>query len=181
MCDVWPQCLVVVLVLHELFDVRFGLGITGTGPFFRLDDPRRQNWCPVAASAIPSQRYFLTSFRGSCPPHLVFISCGSFLTYHHVESTVSPPVQRNALFSPARRCSRRHPGSRCSQLLCRLESKLFRPSEPGIKVCSAIGQYESAAKPMPDDREWLLHNAFGLLTRHEATVRLSDAQAWPQH
>jgi hypothetical protein len=114
-------------------------------------------------------------------PHLVFISCGSSLTCHHVESTVSPPIQRNALFSPARRCSCRHPGSRCSQLLCRLQSKLFRPSEPGIKVCSAIGQCGSAAKPMLDDLEWLLHNAFGLLTRHEAMVRLSDAQAWPQH
>lgn len=148
-----------------------------TSSILPMGDPRRQIWCPVAASAIPSQHLSLTSFCGSCPLHLVFIARGLPPVARHVESTVSPPPpQRIALLSPARRCSFCCPGALGAQLLCHHKSDLFRSPESGFKVCSAIDRCRGVTDPMLDGLDSSRHNVSGLSIRQEATVRCSNTR-----
>jgi hypothetical protein len=145
------------------------------GGFLRLDDPRRQNWCPVAASVNSLTTPLLTSFRGLCPFFSVPISRGPPPSTHHVESTVSPPpAQRIALLGPARRCPFGSPRPLRAQLLCHHKSDLFRSPEPSVEVCDIVGACRSTAKRHADDLDSSRHSVSGLSTRQEAMVRFNN-------
>lgn len=151
------------------------------GGFLRLDDPRRQNWCPVAASVNSLTTPLLTSFRGLCPFYLVPISPrGPPPPTHHVESTVSPPPsQRIALLGPARRCPFGRPRPLRAQLLCHHKSDLFWSPEPSVEVCHIVGVRGGTAKRHADALDSSRHSVSGLLTRQEAMVRFSSLGCCP--
>lgn len=180
MCDVWPQCLFVVVVLRELFDEVQCLAlrlaarpILPTGP---SETSELAPCCSFSNSLTTPLPHLLLR---PLPNPIWFplpLVCRS--VSHHVESTVSPPpAKRIAIFSPARRCSFCCPRSLSAQLLCHYKSDLFRSSEPSVEVCGIIGWRRSIAKPMLDDLDSSRHSVFGLLTRQEAMVRLNDRES----